>query len=1139
MVIVGKVTPVITVTGGEVDYEEVATVNVTVMAGETPVAGNAVVTVNGVDYAVTIGADGRGFVDIENLPFGEYPITAKFLENDYYEAADYAGDAKVIVKVPDEVIMELALNDDNTVVDVSAVNPAGEVLDGYIMGELFKDGEKFANLDFAYLTDGIGALNIPADLGAGEYTVMVTVLTDTGAMASENISFIVERKSGVQVDASAEDYAFSETGSLVITVTDADGKPLNGTAYVEIDGEIYTATGEVINGQATVDLTGLDIGAHVAKVTFSNPDYLEAEFTTHFNVTKVATTVEVNDTTAEWNTPVSIPIKVTGADGKPVTGTVIVCVDWHVDGAYYVAELNENGEAEANYVINQAIGDLTITATFIGNDNYTTSKATATLTITESTDLEIEVTANEPDFGEDTIITVTATDGAGAQITVEKVNVTIGDETKELPVGEDGTVNLGKLPVGETEITVSVDDGVHKATETAINVTVSPAPGAQITVNVEDYFIDETGKLVVTVTDVNGNPLDGSLYVEIDDELYLLGGTITGGEATINLANLEVGKHSVKVTFDNASYLPVEGQDHFEVSYHTGIIVDANAADYAFGKTGSLVITVTDVDDEPMNGTAYVEIDGETYAIDIEVIDGQATVELKDIAVGEHSAKVTFANDTYLPVEFTTHFNVTKVTPVMTVTGSTVEYGSPSTVDIKVTDEDGNPVTGTVIVGVDWIADGAYDVVELDENGEGQASLRLDLLGVAPGTYDVNATFIGDDIYAAVEDTSAKVTIKESTELNVEVSVNEPVEGEDVIFNITATDGTGAEVPVAAVNVTIDGVTTEYPVDENGTVNIGALPAGETEVTISIDDGVHTPVSETKTVTVTLPELIQSVLTVTATNISYGDKAVIEFTLKDINDNPITGDIHVTIGDREETVKVENGVGTVTIEDLAADTYAVVAAFDGDSTYDASVGNTYFNVAQNATVLVYSDMTTTAINPNVDGREGEYFYVVLKDANGNPIANKTVQIGFNGKIYNRTTNESGRVRLQINLGTVNWYTFAICFLGDENYTSAFEIAKITVEPQTPKLTVPNKSYSASAKTKTLTATFKSSRGNPVSGRKVTFTVNGKTYSATTDSSGVAKANVSLTTKGTYTVTTKFAGDTTYGAVTKTSTLKLT
>ena len=187
-----------------------------------------------------------------------------------------------------------------------------------------------------------------------------------------------------------------------------------------------------------------------------------------------------------------------------------------------------------------------------------------------------------------------------------------------------------------------------------------------------------------------------------------------------------------------------------------------------------------------------------------------------------------------------------------------------------------------------------------------------------------------------------------------------------------------------------------------------------------------------------------------------------------------------------------------------------------------------------ATVIEYEDMNTTAIDSSIEPGTGKYFEITLRDSNGVALANKDVQFGFNGKIYNKTTDDQGIARLQINLQRADIYTFAVSFQGDDAYNGSFAVAKITVKKQTPTLTVPNKSYKASAKTKTLTATFKSASGKVVANKKVSFTVNGKTYTATTNDKGVASVNVSLSTKKTYSFTAKFAGDNTYAAITKTA-----
>ena len=209
-----------------------------------------------------------------------------------------------------------------------------------------------------------------------------------------------------------------------------------------------------------------------------------------------------------------------------------------------------------------------------------------------------------------------------------------------------------------------------------------------------------------------------------------------------------------------------------------------------------------------------------------------------------------------------------------------------------------------------------------------------------------------------------------------------------------------------------------------------------------------------------------------------------------------------------------------------------------NSTTNATKLNVTKDTNRTKTYIQYSDMVTTSVL-KVDGRAGEYFYVKLLDHNKNALTGAPIKIGFNGVIYNRTTDSSGQARLQINLLKVTKYTFAISYLGSPVRQASFEVAKITVKAQTPKLSAAAKTFKASAKTKSVSATLLSAKGNPIKNQKLNFTVNGKTYAGTTNSNGVATVNISLNKKGTYSCSIKFAGMAGCNAKTITSTVKIT
>jgi hypothetical protein len=241
----------------------------------------------------------------------------------------------------------------------------------------------------------------------------------------------------------------------------------------------------------------------------------------------------------------------------------------------------------------------------------------------------------------------------------------------------------------------------------------------------------------------------------------------------------------------------------------------------------------------------------------------------------------------------------------------------------------------------------------------------------------------------------------------------------------------------------------------------------------------------------------------------------------------------------EETLYAEtNDDGIVDLTDLTSGIYNLAVSLENDEEYNDASFNSNISVMRKETQIIYQNMTTTAVDVDTDGRIGKYFFITLKDKEGNLLKNKHVQIGFNGNVYDRDTDENGSAKLQINLKNAGTYTFAVAYLGDDEYNGSFIVAKIVVNKQKASLTVPAKTYKASAKTKTITATFKSASGKAVNGKKITFTVNGKTYTALTDKNGVAKVNVRISKKGSYKVTAKFAGDSTYSSIGKTATLKI-
>ena len=181
-----------------------------------------------------------------------------------------------------------------------------------------------------------------------------------------------------------------------------------------------------------------------------------------------------------------------------------------------------------------------------------------------------------------------------------------------------------------------------------------------------------------------------------------------------------------------------------------------------------------------------------------------------------------------------------------------------------------------------------------------------------------------------------------------------------------------------------------------------------------------------------------------------------------------------------------------------------------------------------ATSITASDITATA-------KIGKTLSITLKDANGKILANKAIKVTVNGKTSTVTTDKNGVAKVNVNYAKAGTYYYTLSFLGDNDYKASMKAVKVTVNKQATKATFAKKTFKVKA-TKKLTFTLKDAKGKAIKGKKITFTVNKKTYTAKTNAKGIATVKVKLTKKGKYTAVAKFAGDTTYKAISKKATI---
>ena len=260
-------------------------------------------------------------------------------------------------------------------------------------------------------------------------------------------------------------------------------------------------------------------------------------------------------------------------------------------------------------------------------------------------------------------------------------------------------------------------------------------------------------------------------------------------------------------------------------------------------------------------------------------------------------------------------------------------------------------------------------------------------------------------------------------------------------------------------------------------------------------------------------------------NIKFGSSITITIS----ESHGLNGTVTVTIGTESYDIELANGVGSKTVTpNLVPGTYKAILSFnESGNFYSASAESNEFAININPTTISASAVTATyGVSKNL--------VATLKDSNGKALSGVKVTIKLsNGKTYTKTTDKNGQVKLSVSGLVPKTYTATITFAGNAYYAKSSKSVKVTVKKATPKMTAKAKTFKVKVKTKKYAITLKTNKGKVMKNTKVTLKVNKKTFTAKTNSKGIATFKITnLKKKGTFKSVIKYAGSKYYNKVTK-------
>ena len=769
-------------------------------------------------------------------------------------------------------------------------------------------------------------------------------------------------------------------------------------------------------------------------------------------------------------------------------------------GVYNIEKDSSNAiDSPASNSLNHV--DKEVNDELLGDD---ATKITPNLTVTPS--------AQSYKYGSDVILTIKLVGDENSPID-GRVAVNVANENYVVDV----TKGIGDLTITGLENGTYNVVAIFNATEQyneAINsdATFIIEKSKKVTADVEVHDVVYGETVVVTISNLKNS--DGTLLSNFGG-FQLVGPEhpygsffVRKGKGTFDLKNLPAGNYSVYIVFGNN----VGGDYEFE-NYILDFVVEkapdkliVNVSDYSYGKSGNLNVKVTDMNGKAISGAINVTVDGEVYATDVDVTGGMADVSLENIALGNHTAEITFNSDNYKEAVVETQFNVVAMdnSTYLSADNLVMSYKDGSSWWVTLTDSDDDAISEvTVKIG---ILGKVYNI-KTDENGIAKLPINL-----ASGTYYINATFEGNENYAG-SFANATITVnKAATSLRSEDLVLSYRDGSS--WEVTLVDDYGNAISDVNVALGVNGRTYNVKSDANGVARLTInLAPGTYEVNATFKGNSKYDASFTNaTVTVNKAVVVLSSYNLT---MSYKDGSSWDVSAYDDKGNAIS-DVNIEFGIKGKTYNVKtdiNGIAKLPVN-LAPGSYNVNATLSSNK-YEAELIEAFITVNKALLILSGNDIV-------MNYKDGSEYVNYLVDLNGKPISNTFVKFTILGKSYSVKTDVNGVAKLPISLNVGEYGVNAIVV--DSKYESEEISNSITI-----------KEYDAAIVASDVEMTYKDGtsyeaqlidgEGNAISvaGLVVKFTILNKSYNVKTDEKGIARLPINLNA-GNYTIKAEYNGN---------------
>ncbi|EPJ9854550.1 inverse autotransporter adhesin IatC [Escherichia coli] len=741
---------------------------------------------------------------------------------------------------------------------------------------------------------------------AGTSTVTASI---NSSSLSRDVTFIADvRTAQIAVLEVTQDYAVADgstANTLRARVTDAFGNALAGQTVSVLGGNGATVSPTVITGpDGTVEISVTSQTAGASTVTASiNSSSLSRNvtFVADVRTAQIAVLEVTQDyAVADGSTANTLRARVTDAFGNALAGQTVSVTAGNGATVSPTVITGPDGTVEIS-VTSQTAGVSAVTATINNSTASQNVMFIADVRTAKIADLVVIKDDSVADGAMANMLRARVTDAFGNALAGQTVSVMAGNGATTAPTvttQPDGTVEISATSqtAGISTVTATINNS-SLSRNVMFVADVRTAQIADLVVIKDGSVADGStaNMLRVRVTDAFGNALGGQTVSVLADNGVTTAPTVItepDGTVEISVTSQTAGVSAVTATINSSS----QSQNvTFIADVSTAkiadlvVIKDGSEADGSTANT--LRVRVTDAFGNTLAGqTVSVLADnGATVAPTVTTQpDGTVEISVTSQTAGISAVTASINNSSLSRnVTFIADVSTAKIADLVVIKdGSEADGSTANTLQVKVTDANGNTLAGQTVSVLAGNSATVTPTVTTKPDGTVEISVTSQTAGISAVTASINSssqsrnvTFIADVRTAKIADL---VVIKDDSVADGAMANMLRARVTDAFGNALA----GQTVSVLAGNSATVAPTMTTKPDGTVEISVTSQTAGTSTVTASINNS-----SQSQNVTFVPGDASQltSIVETNKSNYTVGETITITVTLRDAFDNLVTG----------------------------------------------------------------------------------------------------------------------------------------------------------------------------------------------------------------------------------------------------------